>query len=107
MSAKKVTKNVSKRDTATQKLPDLVELESVLGRAKQQVKTLHVVEDMLRLHETQPCMLTIDGISYAVDNNDPAIVAILKKREDIGWKNIRHTLAEMKKIIDSTGMFQQ
>jgi hypothetical protein len=51
-------------------------------------------------------MLTVDGISYVVDNNDSAVIAILKKREAIGQKNIKHTLAEMKNIIDSTGMFQ-
>jgi hypothetical protein len=106
MATKKATKNTDKPDTATPKLPDLTKLEEALGRAKQQAKTLQVIDSMLRRHKTQPCMLTVDGISYVVDNNDSAVIAILKKREAIGQKNIKHTLAEMKNIIDSTGMFQ-
>jgi hypothetical protein len=107
MTTKKVAKKVDTQDTVVPKLPDLAKLEETLGRAKQQAKTLNVIDNMLRLHKTHPCMLSVDGISYVVDPDDSAVMAILKKREAIGWKNIKRTLAAMKTIIDSTGMYQQ
>jgi hypothetical protein len=106
-TTKKATKSADKQDTTAPKLPDLAKLEEALGRAKQQANAVHVIDSMLRRHKTQPCMLTVDDISYVVDSDDSAVIAILKKREAIGQKNIKHTLAEMKNIIDSTGMFQQ